>query len=326
MALSWSDDPRIFAAADWAALCRADPEATVFHSPGYLKLYWEEFGHGRLQLAAVGDEEEPLARVAFEIQDGLCRFLGGTEVTDYMGPVGAPEHRGPAAKELLSGLAARDDWAVADLRGLPEDGSWLGALREAAGEAGLDHQVEEDGVAPQIVLPGSYDAYLAGLSSKRRHEIRRKGRRLREALPGARTIDAAPNTLARDLGRFVELHRTSSGPKGKFMQPGMELFFRRLGEELLPDGLFRLAFLEAGGERVAGVVAFRWRDSLLLYNSAYDHRRRSLAPGMVLVAEVIRGAIEDGCRRVDMLTGDLEYKYRFGATPRRVSRLLLRRT
>ena len=36
-------------------------------------------------------------------------------------------------------------------------------------------------------------------------------------------------TLLPLLDRFVDLHRMSEGPKGVFMVPGMEIFFRRLG-------------------------------------------------------------------------------------------------
>ena len=109
------------------------------------------------------------------------------------------------------------------------------------------------------------------------------------------------------------------------MVPGMELFFRRLADDLAGDGTFRLSFLEADGERIAGAVGLRFRDRFLLYNSAYDHRLSSLAPGMVLVAELIRGAIEEGRSVFDMLKGDLGYKYRFGARPRRACRLRLDR-
>jgi CelD/BcsL family acetyltransferase involved in cellulose biosynthesis len=46
---------------------------------------------------------------------------------------------------------------------------------------------------------------------------------------------------------------------------------------------------------------------------------------MVLVAEDIRIAIESGCSAFDLLKGDYPYKYRFGAVPRAVKRLLVRR-
>jgi CelD/BcsL family acetyltransferase involved in cellulose biosynthesis len=46
---------------------------------------------------------------------------------------------------------------------------------------------------------------------------------------------------------------------------------------------------------------------------------------MVLVAEDIRQAIEEGCRRFDLLKGDYAYKYRFGARPRAIRRLVAAR-
>ena len=109
------------------------------------------------------------------------------------------------------------------------------------------------------------------------------------------------------------------------MVPGMELFFRRLAAALLPEGRFRLTFLQADGQRLAGAVGFGDGDRFLLYNSAYDHRLRAVSPGLVLTSELIRRAIEEGRRGFDLLKGDLSYKYRYGARPRRIGRLRLRR-
>ena len=44
-----------------------------------------------------------------------------------------------------------------------------------------------------------------------------------------------------------------------------------------------------------------------------------------MVGEDIRMAIEHGCRGFDMLKGDYRYKYRFGAYPRAVRRLVVTR-
>ena len=46
---------------------------------------------------------------------------------------------------------------------------------------------------------------------------------------------------------------------------------------------------------------------------------------MVLVGEDIRLAIEDGCAAFDLLKGDYQYKYRFGAAPRAIKRLIVTR-
>jgi CelD/BcsL family acetyltransferase involved in cellulose biosynthesis len=327
MRVSFSEDGRDFLRRDWSDLVDADPAATFFHTPRYLKLYWEEFGHDldELLLAFVEDDDRTVGAVAFERLGRTLRFLGGTEVTDYMGPVAAAGTEDRVAKELMAQVAALDRWTDADLRGLPEDSPWLGRLHDAAEGAGLSVQVGEDSVAPCLELPPTYDEYLAGLPSKLRHEIRRKARRLDGELGGHALALATEESLVDDLGAFVAMHRSSVGPKGKFMVPGMEIFFRRLAETFLPEGTFRLAFLEARGVRMAGAIAFALGDRIYLYNSAFDRARRGLAPGMVLVADLIERAVAEGFRAFDLLKGDLAYKYRFGARPRAVKRLLLAR-
>ena len=62
----------------------------------------------------------------------------------------------------------------------------------------------------------------------------------------------------------------SEGPKGVFMQPGMEIFFRRLGEAFGPAGIFRLTFIEVGGQLAAGTIGFEFGGTFSLYNSAFD--------------------------------------------------------
>ncbi len=330
MRITFSEDGRDFQRRGWSELVVVDPAGTFFHTPAYLKLYWEEFGEhaDRLLLAfAEEDDGSQVGAVAFERIDRTLRFLGGTEVTDYMGPVGLPEAHGAFAKELWSALRMRDDWADADLRGLAEDRPWYALLRDAAESQGLTVSDGEDpnGVAPFLSLPATWEAYLEGLPAKMRHEIRRKAKKLETEAGPYRISTASEATLHPLLDRFVELHRLSEGNKGVFMQPGMEIFFRRLGEAFLPEGIFKLNFIEVGGELAAGTIGFEFCGTSSLYNSAFDRAWGSLAPGMVLVGEDIRMAIASGCEAFDLLKGDYQYKYRFGAEPRTVKRLLVRR-
>jgi CelD/BcsL family acetyltransferase involved in cellulose biosynthesis len=326
----FSEDPRDFARRDWSALVTADPAGTFFHTPQYLKLYWEEFGDRpeHLLLAFAEEDGAQVGAVALERIGTTLRFLGGTEVTDYLGPVALPDLQGAVAKELFSALDRLDGWTDADLRGLPEDRPWLGVLAEAARAQGFEVEVadEPNGVAPMLTLPGSHEEYLRSLPAKLRHEIKRKARKLEAEAGPWHICLATQDTLEEFLDRFVELHRSSDGPKGVFLQPGMEIFFRRLGEAFLPRGVFNLTFVELEEHRkLAGTIGFRFEGTYFLYNSAFDRAYQAVSPGMVLVAEDIRIAIEAGCSTFDLLKGDYAYKYRFGAVPRAVRRLVVRR-
>jgi CelD/BcsL family acetyltransferase involved in cellulose biosynthesis len=330
MRIVFSEDARDFVRRDWSELATRDPAGTFFHRPAYLKLYWEEFGETPEHLLLAFAEEDDgtqVGAVAFERINEELRFLGGTEVTDYMGPVGIPDAQAEIAKALVGALTERDDWRSADLRGLPEDRTWLRLLSDAAMGAGLSVLEDDDqnGTAPYLTLPRSWDAYLDGLPAKLRHEIRRKAQKLETEAGPFRILTADRESVVSLLDRFVELHRLSEGPKGVFMVPGMEIFFRRLAAAFLPEGIFRLTFIEVAGELAAGTIGFVCDGTSYLYNSAFDRTWGGLAPGMVLVGEDIRRAIEEGCTVFDLLKGDYAYKYRFGAVPRRVRRLMVER-
>ena len=327
MRIEFSDDARDFQRRNWSALVQQDPAGTFFHQPAFLKLYWEEFGERPEHLLLAFAEDEAgtqIGAVAFEHSgDAVLRFLGGVEVTDYLGPVARPEVKPDFVAGLWDALLERDDWSEADLWGIPADSGWYELLGDAAAARGLtvEEAADHDGVAPYLSLPPTWDGYLEALPAKLRHEIKRKAKKLEAEAGPIRIVTAGTQDLVPLLDRFVELHRLSEGPKGVFMVPGMEIFFRRLGETFLSSGAFRLNFIEVSGQLAAGTIGFRWSDRFYLYNSAFDRSWGTLAPGMVLVGEDIRLAIEDGARGFDLLKGDYSYKYRFGAEPRIVRRL-----
>jgi len=324
MRVELTDDVRAFVANDWTALVERDPSGTFFHTPAYLKLWWEEFGSGQLLVARAREGGHDVGACVFETIGQELRYLGGFDVTDYMGPVGVPGSEGAVAEALLEAIDGAS-WTRADLRGLAEDSAWLAALARAAGERGLSVRETGDGVAPMLHLPPRRDDYLLGLAPKLRHEIRRKQRRLVQEAGDYRIILSTPDTVQRDLDSFFELHRASPGPKGRFMHAGMEIFFRRLAEAFLAPHVFHVAFLELGGKKAAGAVGFGYGRTFSLYNSAFDREFAHLSPGIVLIAELMGEAVDSGREVFDMLKGDLEYKYRLGAAPRRVRRLVLDR-
>src|SRR5947208_4854623 len=240
MRVVFSEDARDFQRRDWTDLARVDPAGTIFHRPAFLKLYWEEFGEtpDHLLLTFAEDEDgRQVAAVAFERMDDTLRFLGGTEVTDYMGPVGEPSTQTQVAKELWAALVQRDDWRSADLRGLAEDRPWLGLLREAANDEGLVVREEDDqnGIAPFLSLPPTWDGYLESLPAKLRHEIRRKAKKLEAEAGPFRIIVADPDSHEALLDRFGEIHRMSERAQGWVIGAGREVLFGPLAAAFLAD-------------------------------------------------------------------------------------------
>ena len=117
------------------------------------------------------------------------------------------------------------------------------------------------------------------------------------------------------MSTFLGLHRRSKAGKARFMDSRMEEFFRRLAAALAGRGWLRLWFLERGGHVAASLFCLEFEGTVGLYNSGFDPDQAALSPGIVLLAHVVRDAIERGCSRFDFLRGEEPYKYAFGAIP-----------
>jgi CelD/BcsL family acetyltransferase involved in cellulose biosynthesis len=182
-----------------------------------------------------------------------------------------------------------------------------------ADRRGFDITLKQEETTTVLVLPSSWEDYESSLESKQRHELRRKRRRLAREHPDAEVRSATEETLEADLKTFVEMHRGAEGMKGHFMRPDIATFFERMAHVFMPLGWLRLDLLEIGGIAVAATFGFQLERTFYLYNSAYEPEARRLSPGLVLVSELVKRAIDEGREQFDFLRGPERYKYQLGA-------------
>ncbi len=313
--------------ARWDALVAADPLGTFFHSARYLELWAKVLGTRatvRVHEVLEGDETIGFVPVALSLEGSatgpleVVRFLGGDQVTDYLGPVAMPEHRLTVARTYLAQLAEDGDWDEFVAGGLVVGSGWDEHWSTAAGELGLAGlpPVPED-VCPRIDLTGGYGAYLDRLPSKLRHELRRKARKLARDAGDYRLVEVPVAEHDEALTRFFEMNVVLDDEKGRFFASDeMRTWFRALAEALGPEGTLRIHELHVGGTPGAACVSIVHGGEWGLYNSAFDPVLAMLAPGMVIVAELIEVAAGEGCTVFDLLRGDEPYKYRFGPVNR----------
>jgi CelD/BcsL family acetyltransferase involved in cellulose biosynthesis len=328
--------PRGDEAAAWEHLVDLDPAATVFHSARFLRLWCRHLrGDCDLRIRTVLRDDEMIGVIPEVREDVGVRtvhFAGGEHVTDYLGPIGRVRDRREIATAWVDALVGEDDWDEVRADGLAEDAGWHELLAGAADRAGLVVDGPDvDDVCPRIDLSGGWDGYLNRLSSKHRHEIRRKARRISREASVIKLEEVDPGDVASAMDEFVALHRRSPGEKGTFFdRPGMKDFFHGLAEEFAPARTLRIHRLIVDDVTAASTISLvhggnRSPREWGVYNSAFEPDLGSLAPGMVLIGELIRIACEDRCDVLDLLRGEEPYKYRFGAEDRRVRRLVLRR-
>jgi CelD/BcsL family acetyltransferase involved in cellulose biosynthesis len=301
---------------------------TQLRSP-YLDWTWQSewvraFGEGRrLELWRVDDRGETVALLPlFEAEAGVLQLIGGVDVSDYLDllAVGGREEEAWAAL-LGARSASTGTW---DLHAVPAASSTVSVVPALAPAFGLAATVAVEDRCPILPLPASWEAYLERLTGKQRHELTRKMRRLAREVPDVRaTCAATPDAIALRMGDFLDLHRRSRIGKARFMDDRMEGFFRRVAAALAAREMCRLWILEGGGGPMAGFLTIEWENTVGLYNSGFHPERAALAPGIVLLAHLIRDAIERGCARFDFLRGEERYKYDFGPQPEAVHHLTI---
>ena len=320
--------------ADWDALVDDDPDATVFHTPRYLEVWERMLGERAAPQVRTMHRDGRLVGVVAEAHERhgsptgpteILRFLGGTEVTDYLGPVARPEDRDDVMAAYADALAADVDWDELVAGGLAVDTGWPDALQRHAERLGFE--VVEDAVedvCPRVDLAGGYEAYLDSLPGKQRHELRRKARKLARDAGELRMVEVDAGHVVERLDEFFEMAAENESAKAAFFRKEpMREFFRELAREFAEERVFRLHLLEVGGRPGAATISLVHGREWGLYNSAFDPTLRMLAPGMVQVGQLIETAATEGCTVFDLLRGDEPYKYRFGATDRELRRLTL---
>lgn len=312
-------------ATEWAALLERSPDPVPFLHPTWHRVWLTEFESGGDDLLYAVRDDEGLVGVAPLLRrDGRLTLCGDFEICDYMDVVTAPGRAEAVLAALLRALVD-EAWNELALWGLRESSPVLAALPAAVAQAGMTLEQETEAVAPRVELPASWDEYVASLSKKDRHELRRKLRRLEAAGELELRTYTSPEETESRVPLLLRMMVESRTDKAAFMSEQMARFFHRMVPAMAREGLVRLYELELERKPIASVLCFDQGGQLFLYNSGYEPEYAPLSAGIVSKALVLRDAIECGRCCIDTLRGAEAYKYDLGAKDRNVYKCIVRR-
>jgi CelD/BcsL family acetyltransferase involved in cellulose biosynthesis len=246
---------------------------------------------------------------AFELVGGVLSFAGGDDVVDYMGPVALAGREADVARALIQGLT----FTRAHFAGLAENSAAARAFLDEVKCVVPDAVVEAYDHAPQIERSDA--GYLPLLNSKRRGDVLRKRNRLTDAFGPLELVDSsAPESLERLLAWKAE-----ASPVTREFVAEYGGFVRELFAGLSAVDACHVVELRAGGQPLAAVITLTLRETVYIYNMAYDMQlltgdRAGLAPGVVLVSLLVERTLDRGLR-FDFLKGAQDYKVRLGGVP-----------
>ena len=310
----------------WEELLSSCAVDTLFNTPQWQKVWWEQFGDGAEMLLLSLKDENGIAGIApLARRNGTISFIGGQDLFDYNDFLVSREAEFRFYPSLLDHLDG-EEWQTIELSSLPENSPTLVYLPDLAREHGYSVEVQEEDVAPGLSLPDNWDAYLNILSKKDRHELRRKLRRLNSSGEEFRHYKLTdPLEVESNLEHFFSLMRNSGEAKRLFLTQPREQFFRSMAKDMASIGVLKLFFLELKGERVATAMCFDYGNSRLLYNSGFNPDYGYYSVGLLLKVLCLKDAIEEGKEYFDFLRGSEPYKYDLGGRNRIVYQMVVRR-
>lgn len=304
----------------------------------YLSTWWKTLGGGEWKdgelftvLARQGDGELVAVAPLFFAQnregEPAILLVGSIEISDYLDFI-VRNSEIPEFIETLFDLLASDQapaWQVLDFYNLPDTSPTLATLQTAAAKRGWAYSQQQLQACPYIPLPGDWEAYLASIDKKQRHEIRRKMRRAEESAPPARWyIVEDEASLDSEIDDFLAL-MAQDADKDRFLTQVMRTQMRDSVHAAFKAGWLQLAFMEVEGQKAAGYLNFDYAGHIWVYNSGLNFTLRELSPGWVLLGNLLKWANDHQRICFDFMRGDEDYKYRFGAVNRYIVRASIRR-
>lgn len=303
----------------WQALWRCSG-ASIFQSHAWISAWWNHLGDRkpralRVMLAWRGEQLVAVLPLAIHRRRGLHMLeWAGRDVCDYCDALMMPGTSRTLLTRMWGELCANTRFDVSLLnRLLPDAHAW--SLLEADCGARLkanrrqEHSTRISGEWADGAAWFDHFPKKIRQNYKRGVKFLEDGADLRFRLlpPDA---DFGP-VLAR-LSAFKRLWLTKTGQIAPLFDEGAPML-PALAQVLAEAGTLRLFALEREGEIIALSMNFVEGGNLLAFVTAYDPAFERGSPGMVLMMDYIRWAFDEGLAEVDFLTGDEDFKHRFGS-------------
>lgn len=180
------------------------------------------------------------------------------------------------------------------------------ALRQATQQTGLVAFSTEETSSAIVSFENGWEAYVASRTPQQLSNLKKR-RKLDKAgrwhIATYSTPQALPvgwdALLAIETGSWKHANGTSIAN-----EPGANDFYLSVAQQAAKSGMLELSVLWIDDQPVAHAFCVRHRDTLYLLKNSYKDTFRQLAPGWLLVWEVMQRSAVNGCTRFDLL-GDL---------------------
>ena len=169
--------------------------------------------------------------VPLKINDSIASIIGDKDIVDYNNFLSINQNFSKF-EEILDQVFSLNIKSF-QIFSISENSSTYTLLCNEKLQKKYSINFQKEDVSPYLKLPETWEEYISNLPKKKRHELRRKIRRLEENTEYNSGDYSTPNHKDEILDNFFKLHRMSSQDKNKFMTSKMENFFIDLISQML---------------------------------------------------------------------------------------------
>ncbi len=199
--------------------------SSVFVLPAWMQVWWQVFGSGAdMFIRTVREGDKIIGIAPLMVKDGTACLIGGIDVCDYLDFIIVPGREQDFFNVLLDDMK-KSGIKRLDLKHVRPDSTVLTSLVALARSRRYEVTSTREDISLEMDLPSAFEEYLEALTTKQRHEVRRKLRRLSEEgkieyrfVDSGGAIPAAMNT-------FFKMFIESRQDKANFHDGAYEIVF-----------------------------------------------------------------------------------------------------
>ncbi len=236
------------------------------------------------------------------------RLLGSPEAgSDYLDVIsrrGREKAVADAVYEFLTG-AGGDAWDLIHLQDIPSDSLFLLHLMKRVEIDGKYAEMAQGSYCPIVEIPQTDEELMARLSPGTRKKFKQDVRVLHRVQGVVHSVIQGDEVSER-LGEFFRLYEK----KGVSSAEGLQTILRIFLEKCSAEKPVQLDLLSIEGRTVAGLLHFKYQNTLAMYLMAVDKSfNPKISLGNLLVGLCLKNSIEAGHSAYDFLKGDESYKF-----------------
>ncbi|MGB7710479.1 MAG: tetratricopeptide repeat protein [Microcoleus sp.] len=328
---------------NWDFVYESDPHAQFFLSWVWLSGWLNMVAEPWFILAAKPDPHDssyiaffPLKLILNQRDGGGFEtqlYMAGNSVADYTGLICLPGYEEEVIPAFAAYIQQQLVWSSFDVQNILEtDKRMFLFLRCFSGEQFKfrQHRIQNNGevtdnyIAPYLALTDDWDQYLQNnVGANTRQKIRRFLKKV-EASDEFHISQVDADNVESHIEILIRLWESKWRDKKGDKCDVIINYFRQILRHCFENNCLYFPVLWKGDKPLGAIANFVdvRQKSMLFLITGRDQTFKNPPPGLILHAEAIRYAIQNGFKVYDFLRGNEEYKYSFGSKDRRIEHIV----